>query len=271
MKSDALETRDPTQWLATQTYSNAELDILRRFICVDFRGQSPSDGELMFFMLYCKQHGLDPFAKQAHLLKTKNGPQVCLGIDGMRIRAAQSGEYGGQDEPAFEADERGNVLACKVVVYRLVQGQRLPFSAIAWMAESRGTSPIWSQRPRGMLEKCAEAKALRKGFPDRVGAFYAPEEIDGQDTGFHRQATATAADINDRLLPKKTAPETLEAQVVDLAKPQHEALLQAFEKIGVSLTNILEFADKKTLAELTQKDIDKLREWYQELTNEVRE
>lgn len=268
-----LQVREPAQWLAAQGHSEAELEVLRRFICVDFKGQAPTDGELMFFMLYCKRYGLDPFAKQAHLLKTKNGPQVCLGIDGMRIRAAQSGEYGGQDEPAFELDPRGAVVACKVVVHRIVQGQRVPFPAVAWMAESRGTSPVWSQRPRGMLEKCAEAKALRKAFPDRVGAFYAPEELDGHQDAPVRKATATAADLNARLAAK-SAPAPTDADFTEAPAPEPapgSSIVDAFDKIGVGQADLLGYVERETLKDITPGDIEKLRRWYKELTDEGRE
>ena len=280
METNALEIREPQQWLVAQGHNEAELEVLRRFICVDFKGQPPTDGELMFFMLYCKRHGLDPFSKQAHLIKTKNGPAVCLGIDSMRKFAAQTGEYGGQDEPAFELDAKGAVVACKVVVYRIVQGQRVPFPAVAWTAESRGTSPIWSQRPRGMMEKCAEAKALRKAFPERCGAFYTPDEMEGQDGAGKApaRAAATAADLNARLAAKR-APEptaTVEAEFEDVPPPpappalteSGSGMVAAFAKIGVMEADILDFCGKQTLSDLTPADIANLRRWYAELTKE---
>jgi phage recombination protein Bet len=270
-QTTALATKEPRQWLAQQGHSEAELDVLRRFICADYKGQAPTDGELMFFMLYCRQHKLDPFSRQAHLLKTKNGPQVCLGIDGMRIRAAQSREYGGQDEPAFEQDPRGQVVACRVVVYRMVQGQRVPFPAIAWMAESRGASPIWAQRPRGMLEKCAEAKALRKAFPESCGAFYAPEELDLHEAPRAR-GTATASDLNARLKLRHEPPATIDVE----AEPEAEAaplpssteqMVQAFAKIGIRASDILEYTGRESLESLTDADMKSARAWYAELTS----
>lgn len=266
--TDALQIRDQQQWLAAQGHSQAELGILRRFICADFRGDQPSDGELMFFIMYCKQHALDPFAKHAHLIKTKNGPQVCLGIDAMRIRAAQSGEYGGQDQPAFELDAKGAVRACKMVVYRLVQGQRVPFPAIAWMDESKGTSPIWSQRPRGMLEKCAEAKALRKAFPEHCGGFFAREEMMGQGDGPRRQ-TATASDLNDRL--KRKAPELptilAEASAEAPADPV-STMLAAFSRLSVSTGDVLEFCGVDAIDKIADKELASLRAWYAELSRQ---
>lgn len=297
--SNALELREPKQWLAAQGRSQAELDVLRRFICADLKGNAPSDGELMFFMLYCQQHALDPFSKQAHLIQTKAGPQVCLGIDGMRIRAAQSGEYAGQDEPAFELDAKGAPVACRVIVYRLVAGQRCAFPGVAYMSESRGTSPIWSQRPRGMLAKCAEAQALRKAFPERCGAFYTTDELEHE--GGPRApapAKATAANLNARL-QKKSAP-TVEAEYQDVDERAHVAapvaapvadpqdaqrqaapsgregagddasglsrMVAAFRAIGVDLAAIADFLGKEPTEDLDEADVEKLRGWYKHLT-----
>jgi phage recombination protein Bet len=268
MSTDALQIREPKDWLASQGHSQAELGILRRFICADFKGEQPSDGELMFFVLYCRQHNLDPFSKQAHLLKTKSGPQVCLGIDGMRIRAAQSGEYGGQDEPAFELDAKGAVLACRIVIYRLVQGQRVPFPAISWMNESKGNTPIWSQRPRGMLEKCAEAKALRKAFPERCGGFYTPEEMIDQGDGPRRQ-TATATDLNARLKAKPPEPPTIDAEA--LPEPPADpvtAMLAAFSRLSVSTADVLEFCGVDAIDKIAEKELASLRGWYAELSRQ---
>lgn len=42
------------------------------------------------------------------------------------------------------------------------------------------TSGRWGKNPRGMLPKCAEALALRKGWPDDLANVFAEEEIDRQ-------------------------------------------------------------------------------------------
>jgi len=281
MEVNALQARTPQQWLANQAHSEAELDVLRRFICADFKGAPPSDGELMFFMLYCRRHGLDPFSRQAHLLKTKNGPQVCLGIDAMRIRAAATQQYAGQDEPAFEHDQRGAILACKVVVYRLVGGQRVGFPGIAWMGESRGTSPIWGTRPRGMLEKCAEAKALRKAFPESCGAFYAPEELDDAAPVRAARVGGGAAQLNARLKERKADAESVppdDAQVIDAdfeedapphefegSKPDLAEVFRRFADLGISRGDVLDYVQRSEESEITPHDVDGLRGWYSQL------
>ena len=270
--NDALQISDPKQWLVAQGHSHAQLDLLRRFICPD-----ASDGELMFFVLYCKQHALDPYCKQAYLLKTSKGPQVCLGIDAMRIRAAQSGEYAGQDEPVFEVEEKGGLLTCLITVYRFVQGQRVPFPGKVWWAESRGGTPIWNQRPRGMLEKCAEAKALRKGFPERCAGFYVPEEMDGEREQPARRQTATATDLNARLKSKAPpAPQTIDAEVIPEeppAAPESPPLARmtaAFAKLGISEADMIEFAGVAALDQMTEAHIANLRKWYADLAQDER-
>jgi phage recombination protein Bet len=276
MTTDALQISDPKQWLVAQGHSHAQLDLLRRFICPD-----ASDGELMFFVLYCKQHALDPYCKQAYLLKTKQGPHVCLGIDAMRIRAAQSGEYAGQDEPIFEVEEKGGLLTCLITVYRFVQGQRVPFPGKVWWAESRGGTPIWNQRPRGMLEKCAEAKALRKGFPERCAGFYVPEEMEGQDAPARRQ-TATAVDLNARLKTKaapvpqpiidaEVMPDEIPPPAPAPADPSVPRMVEAFRAIGVNESAVLKHVKRESVQGITKDDFDKLRSWYADLTNEARE
>jgi RecT family len=39
---------------------------------------------------------------------------------------------------------------------------------------------MWSNRPVGHLEKCAEAGALRRAFPDEIGNALTAEEMEGQ-------------------------------------------------------------------------------------------
>lgn len=74
-----------------------------------------------------------------------------------------------------------------VVVYRMLNGQKCAYHAKIFWEEtyaSRGRSDIpnemWGKRPRGQLDKCVEAAALRKAFPEEVGNDYAAEEMEGR-------------------------------------------------------------------------------------------
>lgn len=144
---------------------------------------------------------------------------VMPGIELYRVKAARTGEYAGIDDGEFGPEitkelggekklewdeqihakvdsgktyEKRNVTFpewCRVTVYRFVQGQKCSFSSgkVYW-EESYATAgnetslpnAMWSKRDHGQLEKCAEALALRRAFPELVGAAPVIEEMAGK-------------------------------------------------------------------------------------------
>lgn len=297
--SQDLAIVEAKNWLA-ETYKPAEITTLRRYVCKPGgKGPAPSDADIMFFAMYCKANNIDPLQKQAHLIMTQRGPEVAMGIDGLRGRAAANPAYAGQELPVFREGEDG--LECVMVVYKMVHGQRCAFPAVAWMKESRGTSPNWQQRPRGMLEKAAEAKALRKAFPKECGAFYAAEELEGHEGGApaSSRGVANVQDINARLRQPQPVPSahTIDAEYQDDAdaasdagssdvddaggeteaafKERLQRMVAAFDRLGnvtvdQLFTRIRSIPGRegiKTFDDIREEDIDTLRELYRELTN----
>lgn len=142
---------------------------------------------------------------------------VMPGIELYRIKAARTGEYAGMDEALWgpmvkktfggedktEWDEAARAKVakgkwpsleieipewCEMIVYRIVQGTRYPFRSgrVYWeetyATAGRETSlpnEMWKKRKRGQLEKCAEALALRRAFPE-IGAAPTVEEMEGK-------------------------------------------------------------------------------------------
>lgn len=155
-------------------------------------------------MGYCKATGLDPMQKPVHIVPMwdKNTRQmrdvVMPGIGLYRIQAARTGEHVGTDEPVFgpliELTLDGQTFTvpewCSVTVYRMKNGVRAPFIATEYWVEnyapagkdSVAPNAMWKKRARGQLSKCAEAQALRKGFPE-VGSAPTAEEMEGKSIG----------------------------------------------------------------------------------------
>ena len=161
-------------------------------------------------LAYCKVQGIDPMLKPVHIVPTnvKVGHEkyewrdvLMPGIADYRIKAARSGEYGGKSEPEFGPDVTEKVgdksvtypAWCRITVRRIVQGHAREFTANErWLenyatAGSKTDTPnrMWLKRPYGQLAKCAEAQALRMGFPEFSGG-YTAEEMEGK-TGFSGQ------------------------------------------------------------------------------------
>lgn len=179
-----------------------------------------SDESIEMVLAYCQASGLDPLTKPVHIVPmnvkvpgTRDQYEwrdvVLPGIELYRTKAHRTGEYAGQDEAEFgptrEAKLGGTDVTfpewCKVTVYRLTGGQRVPYSAKVYWLESYSTAgrntdapnAMWRKRPFGQLEKCAEALALRKAFPEAIGAQPTAEEMEGKSLVIESTATPVQA------------------------------------------------------------------------------
>lgn len=158
---------------------------------------------------YCKARNLDPFKRVVHIVpiwqrgeKGQKGhyvETVWPGIGETRTTAMRTGNYGGCDDTKYgpdvertwtvsSDDEQGNTRTksvtltfpewAQVTIYRYRGELRyaIPGPRAYWLEtyakESRWSeipNEMWLKRPRGQIEKCAEAGALRRGFPEEIG------------------------------------------------------------------------------------------------------
>jgi phage recombination protein Bet len=182
--------------------------------------RNASNADLAVFMHYCQKTQLDPFSKQIYgiMRREKQGDQwvdkftIQVGISGFQVirdriaaRLGVTVEY--EDTVWFDRDggEHGVWLwdtppaAAKVVV--LKDGKR--YSGVcrtaAYMQKNKNGDPAgqWRTQPENMIEKCAEAKALRRAFPHDLGGIYIEEEMPESAEIVHQASPArlTAADI----------------------------------------------------------------------------
>ncbi len=177
--------------------SEAELlDVLASSL---YPGASPSSIKMV--LGYCKAASLDPMQKPVHIVPMwdskaeKMRDVVMPGVGLYRTQAARTGEHVGTDEPVFGplidlkfGDTEIQVPEwCRVTVFRLKGGQPRAFTATEYWMENYATASknsvapntMWKKRSRGQIAKCAEAQALRKGFPE-VGSQPTAEEMEGK-------------------------------------------------------------------------------------------
>ena len=155
-----------------------------------------------------RTRGLDPLAKQISLINFGGTWQITTTIDGYRALAEQTGAYAGSDAAVFTETEQGGIISATVTVWKMVDHQRVPFSATVYWAEYNANNFTWKKMPRTMLAKVAESHALRKAFPAVLSGVYTADEmaqagpvITGEvidhDTGEITHA-APAAEASDR-------------------------------------------------------------------------
>jgi phage recombination protein Bet len=155
--------------------SEDEQDLIRRTVAV-----GATESELKLYLFDCRRQGVHPLDKLLHFTKRGGRYVPITSIDLMRSRAAETGEYAGNSDAAITyASGDTQVSAATVTVTRLVHGERCDFTATARMSEYRpDRSQMWDKMPHTMLAKCAEACALRKGFPQQLAGLYGKEEMD---------------------------------------------------------------------------------------------
>lgn len=153
-----------------------------------------TNDELKLFLYQCQRTGLDALSRQIYAIHRKAKDSygnwvekmtIQTSIDGFRVIAERSGDYGGQDEPVYGKDENGE-LFCKVTVYRFRGTTRYPASVgVAFWKEyvpKEGQDNMWKKMPHTMLAKVAEALALRKAYPQDLSGLYTTDEMQQANT-----------------------------------------------------------------------------------------
>ena len=228
-----------------------------------------TDNDIKYFFAHAKACDLNPFKNEIILVPFKNKTDGTIKvsyittISGLRIIAQRTGLYRGQTIPLFcgksqewyEAwiyDEPP--IACKVGVYRYDCTE--PIYYVAKFKEYTTGLGNWLTKPCIMLQKCAEAGAIRKAFPESAG-LYTEEEMDI----YKPQNSAHGNKSKANPLPKIDLNE-LRQQAIDLAATKilnvnsYKDLTQteAFDKIVEKINN----ADEKTIQHIRQ-GLDKLQ------------
>lgn len=136
------------------------------------------------FIAVAEAKGLNPLLKQIHAdtrrsrIPNTDPPRyedrlvIVTQIDGYRIIARRDG-LAGRDASVFEDDDAtGHPVKCSVTVYRWgPNGQKEAYTGTAYYAEYTTGKGNWVKLSHGMLAKCAEALALRMGFPECAGLY----------------------------------------------------------------------------------------------------
>jgi len=208
--------------------------------------------------------GLDPLAKQISLIKFGAQWQVVTTIDGYRALAEQTGAYAGSDAATF-VENGSDIISATVTVWKMVDHQRVPFSATVYWAEYNGDNFTWKKMPRTMISKVAESHALRKAFPSTLSGMYTTDETDqarpstdrsvpeviDHETGEITQPLPQATDDPEK---RKTANDGVFAMGGERGLAQDDVKKIAYAKYGVD--------------SMTKLSIEQLRAYYRFLKAE---
>lgn len=206
-----------------------------------------SEEQFELFEITCERFKLDPLSKQIYPVlrfDKKQGKQVmCIqtSIDGFRSIAERTEKYSPGKDTQFSYDEKGRLVAAKVYVKKLTQdGTWHDISATAFLKEYASTGQFWERFTHVMLEKCAEARALRRAFPQLSGLYTDDEMPESSDE-----------DKKPRI-EKKAVEEKVENNISAEQVEKMEKALSAYPEIKNGLLNI---CNVKKLEDITESQL----------------
>lgn len=149
-----------------------------------------TDQEILMFMELCKVQKLNPFIREAYLIKFGSSPaNIVVGKDVFIKRAYRNPEYEGMRAGIVTVDTNGSTHeregSLKLPGETLIGGwcevyvkdKKFPIKSIVSLEEYSKSQATWKQMPCVMIRKCAIVTALREAFPEDLAGMYDSSEI----------------------------------------------------------------------------------------------
>ncbi len=148
-----------------------------------------TDKELKLFLELCKAQKLNPFLREAYLIKFGNDANIITGKDVFLKRARANESFRGFKAGIIVQNERGiekregtfylkgqeNLVGGWASIY--IKDWDVPFDHTVALSEFNKGTATWKNMPAIMIRKVALVQALREAFPDDLSQLYAAEEM----------------------------------------------------------------------------------------------
>jgi phage recombination protein Bet len=154
-------------------------------------GGNVTDQEVMMFLMLCKSQHLNPFVKEAYLIKYGSSPAtMVVGKDVFVKRAYRNERFRGLQAGVTVISRSGERLIERAGTI-VIEGERLVggwakvyikdyaepiYTSVNFGEYSTGKSN-WVTKPATMIRKVALSQALREAFPEDLQGLYEAEEM----------------------------------------------------------------------------------------------
>lgn len=169
--------------------------IVRNYL-VNGSAETVTDQEIVMFMNLCKFQHLNPFLREAYLIKYCSQPAtIVTGKAALEKRAARCKNFEGFAAGVIVIDHNGDLKyrdGCLVLngeelvggwCDAHVTGFKVPVRAEVSLNEYIGrkkdgtVNAQWAGKPATMIRKVAKMQALREAFPEDFAGMYSAEEL----------------------------------------------------------------------------------------------
>lgn len=200
----------------------------QKFIIKNVIAKGLSEDEFKMFLYICMRHSLDPIARQIYAVKRGGQMTIQTGIDGLRLIAERTGKYAPGKATEFQYGENKKLVSATAFVKKKVDNEWHEISATAFMSEYLVNNTMWQKMPHVMLEKCAEARAIRRAFPSDTSGIYTEDEM--------QQATNVKEEVEEKI-----------------SKEKCEAIERYLEDKEELKEKVLKFCNIKKIEDMTEK------------------
>lgn len=151
--------------------------------------ENVSTAEVVMFINLCKYQQLNPFLREAYLIKYGNSAaQLIVGKAAFEARAERDPRYQGYDAGIVVMKEdktleyrKGTLLIPGETLVGgwaevYVEGKIKPIYVAVSLSEYSTGKSSWAQKPATMIRKVAKMQALREAFPNALSGMYTAEE-----------------------------------------------------------------------------------------------
>ena len=170
--------------------------IVRKYL-VNGQG-TVTDQEIVYFMHLCKSRQLNPFIKEAYLIKYGQEPAtMVVARDALEKRAIKNVQYNGKKVGIYVMNKETNELIKRDGTIYIKETEKLigawctvyrkdwenPVSVEVNLDEYIGrkkdgtANTNWTNKPVTMITKVAKAQALREAFIEELEGMYEQEEV----------------------------------------------------------------------------------------------
>lgn len=188
--SNEVEMKDPMSKAISFEVNGEEVklsgNIIREYLVSG--NDDVTDQEVVNFLNLCRYQKLNPFLKEAYLIKFKGTPaQLITSKEAFMKRADAHPKYEGfeagivierdgelVDIPGALLPSGAAVKGGWAQVYR--NDRKKPIYVRISLAEFSKGQATWKQMPQNMIRKTAIVNALREAFPESLGAMYTEDD-----------------------------------------------------------------------------------------------
>lgn len=161
------------------------LETIKKYLCPE-----ATDQEAYIFLQLCRSAGLNPFRREAYLIKYSGKPAtMVVGKEAFTKKAERHPAFDGCQAGIIVLNRDGQIerrdgtfklrdeqlLGGWAKVYR--KDRSHPFVAEVSIEEYQKNTPSWQQMPATMIRKVALVQALREAFPSDLGGLYDEAEV----------------------------------------------------------------------------------------------